>query len=132
VALGERPTQALEIANELARDPDASPQIQFEAALIGACDAYFAHRPGVVQALLARWKDPPMDLKDPVHAVAYANNLAMPALYKRRHRQGAPARSPRARATAEQVVASCPRHRAHGRRLKPSVGRNGVRLDMSN
>lgn len=82
MALGDHPTQALEIANELVRDPDASPQIQFEAALIGAGAAYFPDRPGVVQALLARWKDPPMDLKDPVHAAAYANNLSMLALYE--------------------------------------------------
>lgn len=82
MALGDRPSQALVIANELARDVGASPQIQFEAALIGACAAAYADRPGIVPAMLARWKEPPMDLKDPVHAVAYANNLATMALYE--------------------------------------------------
>jgi LuxR family maltose regulon positive regulatory protein len=81
MALGDRPAQALEVARELARDPGAPPPAQFEAALIGACAAAFADVPGVAATMLARWREPPARLKDPIHAVAYANNRALLALY---------------------------------------------------
>ena len=81
MALGDRPAQALEIASELARDPDASPQVQFEAALVGAAAAVFEDRPGIAAAMLSQWKDPPASFRDPIHAVAHANNLALLALF---------------------------------------------------
>jgi LuxR family maltose regulon positive regulatory protein len=81
MALGDRPMQALEIARELARDPGAAPQAQFEAALIGACAASFADRVGIAATMISPWKTPPEDLKDPIHAVAFANNRAIRALY---------------------------------------------------
>jgi LuxR family maltose regulon positive regulatory protein len=81
MALGDRPAQALEVASEIARCPGVTQQVQFEAALIGACAAYFEDRPGIAAAMLSRWPKPPSSLKDPVHAVAYANCEAMIALY---------------------------------------------------
>ena len=81
MALGDRPMRALEIAREIADNPDVSPQTQFEAALVGAGASAFADRPGIATAMLARWENPPTDLKDPIHAVAYANNRALLALF---------------------------------------------------
>jgi len=81
MALGDRTAQALEVASEIAGDPAATPAIQFEAALIGSCAAYFGDRPGIAEAMLSRWAEPPASFKDPVHAVAYTNCMAMIALY---------------------------------------------------
>ena len=123
MALGDRPAQALDSASALAHDPSAPPPVQFEAALVGATAAAYEDRPGIIAALLERWKEPPAN---PEGSGRYAG-APEPAGHARAvrgpDRQGAAARGASAGAAGEQVPADHVFVRTLDRRPEPSVGR---------
>ncbi len=84
MALGDRPAQALDSARALANDPSAPPPVKFEAALVGATAAAYEDRPGIMAALLERWREPPANPRDPVDTLVHPNLLALLALFEGR------------------------------------------------
>ena len=80
-ALGDRPEEALDIAEQLAQTSGMTPELMYEAALISGAAAAYADRLGRIGATLGRWPEPPMGLVDPILKVAHANVRALHALH---------------------------------------------------
>ena len=81
MALGDRPEEALDIAEQLAKTPGMAPELMYEAALISGAAAAYADRLGRIDAALKRWSEPPMSLVDPILTVAQANIRALHELH---------------------------------------------------
>ena len=57
MALGDRPEEALDIAEQLAKTPGMAPELMYEAALISGAAAAYADRLGRIDAALKRWSE---------------------------------------------------------------------------
>ncbi len=80
MALGDRAAQATQLASDIARDPAAPRDVQYEAAQVLACAASFTDRVGALPGILAPWEGYPPPATNPTLAIANANVLAFVAL----------------------------------------------------
>lgn len=82
LSFSDRAAEGRRIAAEVASDPAASDNAAFMAALVGASCAWCLDEIGDVPAIIARWPTLPAFAEEPLHRVAYANTLALVALYR--------------------------------------------------
>lgn len=81
MALGDRPAEALEIAEAMAAEPGHSRQSRFLIALVYVCAAGFCDKPGFMQKALAPWIESPGDVGERAYAQSFANSKAAIALF---------------------------------------------------
>ncbi|MGH6624040.1 MAG: hypothetical protein ACREBN_08715, partial [Burkholderiaceae bacterium] len=82
MAIGDRPQEALGLAESMAAEPDHDRQTHFILALISACAAGFCDKPGLMERAMAPWIDAPADLSEPIHVMSYVNTLGYMALFR--------------------------------------------------
>ncbi|MEO8161411.1 MAG: LuxR C-terminal-related transcriptional regulator, partial [Arenimonas sp.] len=75
-ALGERNAEAFRIAVEVLEDPAVDMRTQFVAALVASSATGYSDQLGLVPGLFARWPEFPVQITEPVRALAYRNGMA--------------------------------------------------------
>jgi len=81
MALGLRPREGQRLADEIARRPDTTADVRFEALHVASAGAIFDDRAGELARVLARAPRAPRVLRDPIVAIARANHRALLALF---------------------------------------------------
>ncbi|MEO6926812.1 MAG: LuxR C-terminal-related transcriptional regulator [Rhodanobacter sp.] len=81
IALGDGNLDALRIALEVVDDPASSRQLLWMALRVAAGAAVYADNLGLVPEMLAKWPQLPVQVEDPLYAVAPLNSRAILALH---------------------------------------------------